>query len=128
MKKSIVVDYDNICAICGKPKDVWHHLIFGQGQRKLADEDGLTIPLCNGCHNMQYTAFRCAQIHDNSMAEALSKAVGQKAWEENYIAEKLADLTIRLNAFTGEDKTVTAEELRDEANTAFMARYGRSYI
>lgn len=128
MKKSIVVDYDNICAICGKPKEATHHLIFGHGYHNLADEDGLTIPICNGCHNMQYSAFRTAQIHDNSMAETLSKAVGQKAWEENYIAEKYADLTRRLNAFTGDSKVVTAEELRSEANTAFMARYGRSYI
>lgn len=126
MKKSIVVDYDNICAICGKPRECTHHLVFGASQRKLADEDGLTIPTCNRCHNM--AVFRTEQIHDNPMAESLSKAVGQKAWEENYIAEKMADLTTRLNAFTGETKTVTAEELRDEANTAFMARYGRSYI
>lgn len=128
MKKSIVTDYENICAICGKPKEATHHLIFGTGQRKLADEDGLTIPICNGCHNMQYTPFKTAQIHDNSMAESLSKIVGQLAWEENDIAQELADLKNRLNEFMGESERVTAENIRLNARMRFRARYGRFYL
>ena len=125
MKKSIVVDYDNICAVCGKPKECTHHLIFGRGFHNLADEDGLTIPMCNGCHNMQYTPFKTAQIHDNSMAESLSKMLGQLAWEENDIAQELADLKNRLNEFMGESERVTAENIRLNARMRFRARYGR---
>lgn len=125
-KKSIVVDYNEICAICGKPKEATHHLIFGQGFHNLADEDGLTIPVCNCCHNL--AQVKIGQIHDNSMAESLSKMVGQLAWEENYIAEKYEALTKRLNEFTGDSKIAPADVLRAEARLHFMARYGRSYI
>ena len=127
-KKSIVVDYDNFCAICGKPRDCDHHLVFGNGLRKLADEDGLFIPIDNGCHNMQYTAFRTGQIHDNSMAESLSKMLGECAWERYKIAEELADLRNRLNEFTKENGRTTPEAIISKSQTEFMARYGRSFL
>lgn len=115
--KSIVVNYDNICAICGKPKECTHHLIFGSGVHELCNEDKVTIPMCNGCHNMQYTPFRTAQIHDNSMAEALSKMLGQVAWERHYMAMKLANNDEKM-----------AREFEDMSRTAFMKRYSRSWL
>ena len=54
-----------------------HHLVFGRGMRKLAEEDGLKIPLCNSCHNMNL--WSC--IHGNQAAEKLSKMLGQMAYE-----------------------------------------------
>lgn len=126
MKKSIVVDYDNICAICGRPKESQHHLIFGNSQRKLADEDGLTMPTCNRCHNM--AVFRTEQIHDNPMAESLSKALGEFAWERYEIAKELAETKNKLNEFMGNDKRTTPERIIDLTQTKFMARYGRSYL
>lgn len=100
---SIVTKYTEFCAICGKPTECQHHLIFGTGVHKLADEDKLILPMCHKCHNM---GLATNKLHDNSMAESLSKMVGQLAWEKNYYR--------------------TTEE--DEAREAFMKRYSRSYL
>lgn len=95
-----------ICAICGRPKECTHHLIFGTSQRILSETDHLTIPMCNNCHNMAVKPID--RIHDNTMAEKLSKMLGQAIYERDYII---------LNRSTGE-----------EARKSFMARYGRGYL
>lgn len=76
--KSIVTDYTKICFICGKPATAEHHLIFGNGLRDLADQDGLKVPICNDCHTSGELVRR---IHDNPMAEKLSKRLGQAVFE-----------------------------------------------
>lgn len=95
-RKGIVTEYGGICIFCGKPAECEHHLLFGNGARKLAEEDGLKVPSCNGCHNMGELS---ARIHDNPMAEKLSKMLGQAMYEA---------------------KVGSREE--------FLARYGRSYF
>lgn len=78
---NIVTEYSNICIFCGKPAECEHHLIFGNGLRELADQDGIKVPSCNRCHNMGRTS---EQIHNNPMAEKLSKMLGQAIWEKHY--------------------------------------------
>lgn len=95
-KKGIVTEYGNICIFCGDPAECEHHLLFGSGIRELAEQDGLKVPACNNCHNMGRTLDR---IHDNPMAEKLSKMLGQAIYES---------------------KIGTREE--------FRARYGKSYF
>lgn len=65
------------CALCGKPANGVHHWIFGNN-RKMADIDGLYTPICNDCH-----VTGANRIHDNPMAETLSKALGQVLYERN---------------------------------------------
>lgn len=101
----------NYCEICGRTGECDHHLIFGIGRRKLADEDGLTIRLCNNCHNMGAVGER---IHGNMTAEHLSKMLGQAIWERNWIAENQK----------GED----GRYLKACATDAFRQRYGKSYL
>lgn len=72
--KSIVTDYAGICFFCGKPAECEHHLLFGNGIRELAEQDGLKVPACNKCHNM---GKQIERIHENIMAEKLSKMLGQ---------------------------------------------------
>ena len=76
MKKTqnIVTEYKGICAFCGRIAEAEHHLLFGNGTRELAEEDGLKVPICNRCHNMGRVI---EQIHGNVMAEKLSKMLGQ---------------------------------------------------
>lgn len=76
--KSIITDYENICFLCGRPAEGEHHLLFGTGKRRLAEEDGLKIPICNQCHTLGVVTGR---IHDNPMAEKLSKMLGQALYE-----------------------------------------------
>lgn len=94
--QSIVTEYTNICFFCGKTAESEHHLLFGKGIRPLAEEDGIKVPCCNKCHNMGRTEEK---IHDNSMAEKLSKMLGQAVYES---------------------KVGTREE--------FRKRYGKSYL
>lgn len=81
MKKSIVTEYESVCFFCEAPAECEHHLLFGNGVRKLAEKDGIKVPICNRCHNMGNLLER---IHDNSMAENLSKKLGQAIWEKEY--------------------------------------------
>lgn len=94
--KSIVTDNNKVCFFCGRPAESEHHLLFGRGIRQLAEKDGLKVPACNDCHNMGKTINR---IHDNTMAEKLSKMLGQAIYEA---------------------KIGSREE--------FRARYGKSYL
>lgn len=78
MVKGIVTEYRNICFFCGEAAECEHHLLFGNGIRKLAEKDGLKVPCCNRCHNMGNITER---IHDNIMAERMSKMLGQAMFE-----------------------------------------------
>ena len=105
--KSIVTEYTNISAFSQNPRECDHHLIFGSGLRKLADEDGLIIPLTNREHNLGNDTEK---IHGNQAAEKLSKMVGQLAYEKEFYKKALG---------AGKE---------DPAREAFRKRYGISYL
>lgn len=105
--KSIVTEYTNISAFSQNPRECDHHLIFGSGLRKLADEDGLIIPLTNREHNLGNDTEK---IHENQAAEKLSKMLGQLAYEKEFYKKALG---------AGEE---------DPAREAFRKRYGISYL
>lgn len=96
MSKGIVTEYDGICFFCGRQAEGEHHLIFGTAGRDLSEKDGLKVPTCNACHN---TGEILRRVHDNPMAEKLSKMLGQAIFES---------------------KIGTREE--------FRKRYGKSYL
>lgn len=96
-------EYSGYCIFCGRPTTTKHHLLFGTGLRRIADEDGLYVPCCDECHTMAETKSR---IHGNPMAEKLSKMFGQAIYERNRCAEGMT---------------------LDEARESFRKRYGRSY-
>lgn len=73
----MITEYANYCILCGKPRTDIHHCVFGVGKRKLADQDGLTMPLCDSCHRA---------IHQGKM-QTLSKIIGQLLYERNKCAE-----------------------------------------
>lgn len=108
--KSKVTNYNDVCFFCGKPATETHHLIFGTSARQLSDKDGLFIPICAECHTQSISVKD--RIHDNPMAEKLSKMLGQAIFERNYYK----DLWYQLNRDT------------DEARERFIERYGRSYL
>lgn len=104
MAKGIITEHNKNCLFCGRPCYTEHHFVFGMGIRNLADEDGLKGPVCDACHTIGELTGR---IHDNPMAEKLSKMMGQLAFEKRKVAEGMTE---------------------DEARTAFLKRYGRSYL
>ena len=115
MGKSIITEFADISAFSGAVAECKHHLVFGRGLRELADKDGLWIPLTNSEHNMSPNGQRY-QVHENPPAEALSRMVGQLAWEKEYIANELCR--------TDSLKEIMYKEAREE----FRRRYGRSYL
>lgn len=49
--KSIMPDGDKFCAACGSRCNLErHHIFFGAANRKLSEEDGLTVMLCAEHH------------------------------------------------------------------------------
>lgn len=100
-----IVDQSDLCFFCGKPKEAEHHLVFGMSLRNIAENDGIKIGICNTHHNMGEITRR---IHGNTMAERMSKMIGQLVWEKHEIAEK----------------GITEEEARKK----FIERYGRNFI
>lgn len=100
--KSILTKYTDNCIICGMPIDEiknCHHLVFGRGMRNLADEDGLTLPMCPFCHD---------ELHKkSSVAAEMSRICGQLAFEKSLC-----------------EKGVSA----DNAREYFRKRYGKSYL
>lgn len=103
--KSIITKYTENCMFCGRPTTIPHHFLFGRGIRNHAEEDGVKGPVCNNCHTMG--APVSSRIHDNPMAEKLSKMVGQLAWEKHAVAKGMTE---------------------DESREAFRERYGVSYL
>lgn len=61
------------CFICGRVASAIHHIFEGNGRRKIADREGLTIAICNTCHN---------KIHHYHSNEEELKALAQKIWLE----------------------------------------------
>ena len=120
-QQSKVTNYMSVSAFSSRPADCVHHLIFGSGMRKLAEEDLLTIALTDSEHNMSPKGT-INQIHGNPAAEALSKIAGQLAYERVYLAKKLANV----NRDGLDEQTV--DEWLEEARESFRNRYGRSYL
>lgn len=110
--KAKLTEYTDISAFSPSPKECDHHLIFGSGLRKLADADGLTIPLTHEEHS---TGSVTGRIHDNSAAEKLSKMLGQVAFEKEFYRSNLEALQ-------------ELDEGEDPAREAFRQRYGISYL
>ena len=107
MTNSIVIEekYADYCFFCRTSNiNGEHHLIFGNGGREKADQDGLKVPICNRCH---LTGRLIERVHDNSMAERLSKMLGQAVYERNECA-----------------KGATLNEARE----IFRKRYKESYL
>ncbi len=108
MSKSTVEqqEYARTCFFCGTPSiNGEHHFLFGSGMRDKAEEDGIKAHICNKCHTM---GMKIERIHDNSMAEKLSKMFGQAIYERNALVNK-------------EVETI------DEAREKFRKRYGQCF-
>lgn len=93
-----------LCIFCTKQATHRHHLIFGNGLRPIAEDDSIYIPICEYHHTLAPRVNE--RIHDNVMAEKLSKMLGQVIWEK---------------------KAVAAGMDEDEAREAFRKRYGKCY-
>lgn len=80
MKKSIVSNRE-YCYICEMYKGLTvrgtelHHMCHGQGRRKLADADGLTVRLCHTCHTL---------LHDHGVHDRDLQQIAERTYLEHY--------------------------------------------
>lgn len=127
--KSIVTEYTDVCFFCGRPAEGEHHLIFGSAGRELSEKDGLKVPVCNNCHNMGQISMR---IHDNPMAEKLSKMLGQAFWEKAQVEKELEETLDELDWEVGTELNFSAKKVMEERKKKhrenFRKRYGKSYL
>lgn len=82
--KSIIKGDTEFCFLCYKRGIInrgneVHHMIFGTGKRKLADEDGLTVHLCSLHHKM---------LHDRGDYKRDLQELAQATWMEHYNGTK----------------------------------------
>lgn len=82
---SIITSDMEHCLICGSPIVAIHHAISGTSGRRLADEDGLIIPLCPRHHNMDSKE----SVHLNPAISKWCKMVAQFAYIQNEVSHGL---------------------------------------
>lgn len=74
--RSIITEINDRCFICGSRRNLAvHHCWHGFANRKLADEDGLVVTLCQKCHT---------DLHDKGLEDRWLMGVAQKAWMKYY--------------------------------------------
>lgn len=77
--KSIIVEKMDRCCICGSKNVQMHHVFYGNANRKLADEDGLVVPLC-----LRHHLDSSEGVHFNRQIDTMLKMEGQRAWEREH--------------------------------------------
>ncbi len=77
MRKSIIQpESERKCFLCGCTRNLeTHHTWHGTANRRLADEDGLTVLLCDFCHD---------HLHDKNNRDKYLMQIGEKAWIDKY--------------------------------------------
>jgi hypothetical protein len=103
MSESIITKYTDFCLICGKPAEI-HHCPYGTSNRKIADREGLLIPLCSYHHREgKLAAHKCKEV------DMLLHAISELAWEKRYY----------MNRYGAID---------DESRDAFRKLFGKNWI
>lgn len=79
MQRASIIQSDRNCWLCKKfgVETVGtdrHHALHGTANRKLADQDGLTVYLCRRCH---------AALHDKGLYDRVLQQEAQKVWMEH---------------------------------------------
>lgn len=90
--KSTLTNINEYCYFCYGYATQEHHLIFGKG-RQFAEKYGLKVPICDACHTKAERLWD--RIHDNTMAEKLSKMLGQAIFERDRALEGMSQEDIR---------------------------------
>lgn len=71
-----IIQNEKVCFICGSVRDLErHHCIHGTANRRLAEEDGLTVWLCHDCH---------MNLHDKGEFDKALQSIAMNAWVRKY--------------------------------------------
>lgn len=80
MKSIIQSEWDRCFFDCGRVPTDTHHVFHGRN-RHLADEDGLTIRVCQHCHREIHEGRDCKQI------QAMLHEYGQRVYMQTHSLE-----------------------------------------
>jgi hypothetical protein len=76
---SIIQKHTDSCFICGAPRGLeWHH-VFGGAMRDKSEKYGLKVRLCHYCHNEPPNG-----VHQNRRIRMQLQALAQKKAMEHY--------------------------------------------
>ena len=76
---SIIQKHTDRCFICGAPRGLeWHH-VFGGAMRDKSEKYGLKVRLCHYCHNEPPNG-----VHQNQEIRLKLQAIAQKKAMEHY--------------------------------------------
>lgn len=79
MGKSIISDKKE-CYLCGVQTNLQlHHCLRGTANRKLADQDGMTVWLCVDCHT---------NLHQRGWHDLELKRIAESVWIKHYGTEE----------------------------------------
>ena len=96
---SILVPSLERCCLCGSTYMLTiHEVFYGTSNRKKSKEDGMTVPLCGGCHSA---------VHSNDKLDLRLKQNAEKIWIETYT-----------------DSSLPMEDRIE----LFIERYGKNYL
>ncbi len=59
------------CYLCGGRGEHLHHIIYGNGKRRISDREGLLVALCTSCH---------WKIHNRHTHDKELKKMAQETW------------------------------------------------
>lgn len=83
--KSVIVDDQEHCAMCGRPAQERHH-IFNKSYKKKSEEDGYILPLCNYHHQDGKMG-----IHNNIEIWNYWRAICQAHFEETHTRDEFRE-------------------------------------
>lgn len=72
-----IIQQDERCFYCGQAIGTETHHIFGGSNRKLSDQDGLTVRLCRQCHD---------ELHNDPNRSAPMQKALHRLGQEQYEA------------------------------------------
>lgn len=87
--KSILMDKEYGCLVCGSPYVEEHHVFYGTADRRLSNKYGLTVYLCAKCHRGS------TGVHFNLELDRALKRMAQKKFEELYSHDEFMRLFMR---------------------------------
>lgn len=80
MKDRSILQSKKICYVCGTTEGLHvHHVFYGTANRRLSDEDGLTVYLCYKHHNGSDYG-----VHFDKMLDLALKQEAETKWLEYY--------------------------------------------
>ena len=86
--KSILKTEKHVCFLCGKLNTEEHHILFGAGQREIAEAEGMKVDLCPEHHRIGQQA-----VHNNREIREMLCRMAQEEYEKTHTREEWMEIS-----------------------------------